>query len=167
MTFDGAVAEVILTSDDGLNRFDEVLHTDLANFLPTLRTRTDIRAMVLTSEGKVFSAGGDFELIRRDHFDSQLRREGLDDGRRIIDGFLELPFPVVVGLKGEAVEVVRGRLSLPDAKVMDDGRLRFEVPVLAKSEGTAILRVDVMTYVCERTCQRVVLRGSQVLKVGG
>jgi hypothetical protein len=41
------------------------------------------------------------------------------------------------------------------------------VPVLAKSEGTAILRVDVMTYVCERVCRRVVLRDSEVLRVRG
>jgi hypothetical protein len=79
----------------------------------------------------------------------------------------DAPLLLTPSVEGEAVEVVRGRLSRADGKVLDDGRLRFEVPVLAKSEGTAILRVDVMTYVCERTCQRVVLRGSQVLKVGG
>jgi hypothetical protein len=79
------------------------------------------------------------------------------------------PLLLTPSVEGEAVEVVRGRLMRPDAKAIngDQSRLRFEVPVLAKSEGTAILRVDVMTYVCERVCRRVVLRASEVLRVRG
>ena len=77
------------------------------------------------------------------------------------------PLLLTPSLEGDAVEVVRGRLSRPDGKaVAGPGiRLRFEVPIRARSEGTAILHVDVMTYVCSRTCQRVLLRGSQVLRV--
>jgi hypothetical protein len=79
----------------------------------------------------------------------------------------DAPLLITPSVEGEAVEVVRGRLMRPDAKPVDGDptRLRFEVPVLAKSEGVAILRVDVMTYVCERTCQRVLLRASEVLRV--
>jgi hypothetical protein len=81
----------------------------------------------------------------------------------------DAPLLLTPSVEGEAVEVVRGRLMRPDAKPLegDPTRLRFEVPVLAKSEGVAILRVDVTTYVCERKCQRVVLRASQVLRVRG
>jgi len=103
VNIDCDIVEVTLTSEDGLNRFDEVLHTDFAEFLASLRFRTDIRAMVLTSEGNIFSAGGDFDLIQFDHDDLPSRRQGLDVGRRIIESFLEVPFPVVVGLKGAAV----------------------------------------------------------------
>ena len=65
------------------------------------------------------------------------------------------PLLITPSVKGQAVEVVRGRLTRPDAKPVDGDatRLRFEIPVLARSEGTAILRVDVMTYVCERMCE--------------
>jgi hypothetical protein len=77
----------------------------------------------------------------------------------------DAPLLVTPSVEGDAVEVVRGRLTRPDAKVIAPDGLRFEVPVRARSEGTAILRVEVMTYVCDRTCQRVVLRGSQVLRV--
>jgi hypothetical protein len=77
------------------------------------------------------------------------------------------PLLITPSVEGEAVEVVRGRLTRPDAKPVDGdaSRLRFEIPVLAKSEGTAILRVDVMTYVCERACRRVLVRASEVLRV--
>jgi hypothetical protein len=69
--------------------------------------------------------------------------------------------------EGNAVEVVRGRLFRADAKALPDGSLSFELPVLARSEGTAILRVEVMTYVCRERCTRVMQSESQVLRVHG
>lgn len=77
----------------------------------------------------------------------------------------DAPLLLTPSVEGDAVEVVRGRLSRSDAKPLPPDKLRFEVPVRARSEGTAILRVDVTTYVCERTCRRVALRASQVLHV--
>jgi hypothetical protein len=79
------------------------------------------------------------------------------------------PLMLTPSVEGEAVEVVRGRLTRPDAKPVDGHptHLRFEVPVRARSEGTAILRVDVMTYVCARKCERVLLRASEVVRVRG
>lgn len=79
----------------------------------------------------------------------------------------DAPLLLTPSLEGVALEVVRGRLSRPDGKAVDEAgtRLRFEIPVRARSEGTAILHVDVMTYVCSRTCERVVLRSSQVVRV--
>ena len=81
----------------------------------------------------------------------------------------DAPLLLTPSLEGVAVEVVRGRLSRPDGKPIDGvgTRLRFEIPVRARSEGTAILHVDVMTYVCSRSCERVLLRASQVLRVRG
>jgi hypothetical protein len=77
------------------------------------------------------------------------------------------PLMLTPSVEGEALEVVRGRLTRPDAKPVDGDptRLRFEVPVRARSEGTSILRVDVMTYVCARKCERVLLRASEVVRV--
>lgn len=90
-----------------------------------------------------------------------------------IEVFVELPpgndSPLLLtpSLEGGALEVVRGRLTRPDGKPVDGAptRLRFEIPVWARSEGTAILNVDLMTYVCKRTCDRVTVRRSQVVRV--
>ena len=75
------------------------------------------------------------------------------------------PLLLTPSIEGNAVEVVRGRLTRSDGKLLDATHLRFEIPLLARSEGTAILRVEIMTYVCERSCRRVLLRKSQVLRV--
>jgi hypothetical protein len=100
-------------------------------------------------------------------------------GENTLDHAAHLGVPVIVQLpaasnapllltpriEGSAVEVVRGRLSRSDAKALDATHLRFEVPVVARSEGTAILRVDVSTYVCEPRCVPINASDSRVLHV--
>jgi|GEM_PF-6642372 len=81
------------------------------------------------------------------------------------EGSADLPLLLTPRIEGAAVELVRGRLLRSDAKLVERGRLRFEVPVVARSEGTAILRVSVTTYVCSQSCQRVEATTSAVLDV--
>jgi len=80
-------------------------------------------------------------------------------------GSAELPLLLTPRIEGAAVELVRGRLMRSDGKEMERGRLRFEVPVVARSHGTAILRVNVTTYVCRQSCQQVDATTSAVLEV--
>jgi hypothetical protein len=68
-------------------------------------------------------------------------------------------------VEGAAVELVRGRLMRADAQLVDPTHLRFFVPVVARSEGTAILRVEVMTYLCSAGCERVLVNESRVFHV--
>jgi hypothetical protein len=75
------------------------------------------------------------------------------------------PLLLTPHVEGEAVELVRGRLLRSDAKVMDATHLRFEVPVVARSEGTAILRVEVASFECSPACRRVVQSESRALRV--
>jgi hypothetical protein len=77
----------------------------------------------------------------------------------------DVPLLLTPRVEGTAVEVVRGRLLRSDGKALDATHLRFEVPVVARSEGTAILRVDVSTYVCEPRCLPVGASASRVLHV--
>jgi hypothetical protein len=75
------------------------------------------------------------------------------------------PLLLTPSVEGSAVEVVRGRLLRSDAKRVDARHLRFDVPVVARSEGTAIFRVELATYVCEQRCRFVTANGSRVLRV--
>lgn len=77
----------------------------------------------------------------------------------------EHPLLLTPSVEGSALELVRGRLIRADAKRVDAQHLRFELPVVAKSEGTAILRVEVLTYVCSPACRRVSASGSRVLRI--
>lgn len=67
--------------------------------------------------------------------------------------------------EGASVEVVRGRLVRADAVDPEASPLRFEIPVVAKSAGTSILRVRILTYVCEARCRAIEATGQIVLEV--
>jgi enoyl-CoA hydratase len=102
-TVDGPVAEITLTRPEVLNRFDVDLHRDIIQVLIELRDRRDIRAVVLASTGKVFSAGGDFELMIACHHDVGERARLLDEGRLLFNLMADVPVPIVVALQGDAV----------------------------------------------------------------
>jgi enoyl-CoA hydratase len=103
LTVDGDVAELTLTRPELLNRFDFELHADFTRALLDLRERTDLRAVVLASTGKVFSAGGDFEIMLACREDVALRTRAVDEGRLLFSLLVDLPLPVVVALHGDAI----------------------------------------------------------------
>jgi hypothetical protein len=77
----------------------------------------------------------------------------------------DLPLALTPHIDGTAIELVRGRLLRADAKAEESGQLRFLIPVVARSEGTAILRVELMTYACDPRCRRVDASTTRVLHV--
>jgi enoyl-CoA hydratase len=103
LTVDGHVAEVTLTRPELLNRFDFELHTVFTEVLLDLRNRTDLRAVVLASTGKAFSAGGDFELMLAARADVGVRTKAVDEGRLLFRLLADMPVPVVVAMQGDAI----------------------------------------------------------------
>ena len=103
LTVDGAIAEITLTRPDLLNRFDFELHEAFTETLLELRSRTDLRAIVLASTGKCFSAGGDFELMLAARADIATRTRMLDEGRLLFRLLADVPVPIVVAMQGDAI----------------------------------------------------------------
>lgn len=77
----------------------------------------------------------------------------------------DMPLMLTPHIDGDAIELVRGRLLRSDAKKSPDGRLLFAVPVVARAQGTALLRVDVMTYACSERCRRLDASSTYALHV--
>jgi enoyl-CoA hydratase len=100
---DGHVATLRLNRPDVLNRFDADLHREFAIVLGHLRARQDIRALVLASTGKVFSSGGDFELMRRMHDDLPFALRTMDEGRQIVANLLDINYPVIAAVQGDVI----------------------------------------------------------------
>ena len=99
----GPITEITLNRPELLNRFDEVLHGELTVALRDVQADTETRVVVLASTGTVFSAGGDFALMRSGHDDPSARRRMVDDGRRLLTTLLDMPQPVVAAVQGPAV----------------------------------------------------------------
>jgi enoyl-CoA hydratase len=100
---DGNVAVITLTREELHNRFDEDLHVDLIDALATVRQREEARAGVLASTGPVFSAGGDFDFMRKAHDDPQFLSRHVDVGRALLLAFVDLPIPIVAAVQGPAI----------------------------------------------------------------
>jgi enoyl-CoA hydratase len=103
LRLDGPVAEVTLTRPELFNRFDDTLHVELTAALAEVRTDPKVLAVVLASTGKVFSAGGDFELMRAAQADVSTRLRIIDDGRKLLAALQGLPQPLIVALHGSAI----------------------------------------------------------------
>jgi enoyl-CoA hydratase len=99
----GGVAQLTLSRPELMNRFDDQLHLELTDAITQLRGDGDVRAVVLASTGRVFSAGGDFDLMRVANADVATRLRIVDDGRRLLAALHDLPQPLVVALHGAAI----------------------------------------------------------------
>jgi len=100
---DGDVLRVAIAQPgDPMNAVDALLHEELAALFRGLRRETRARAVLLTGEGRAFSAGGHFDWF------PQLRGlqalEGLRrDARQLIHDLLDVELPIVAALNGPAV----------------------------------------------------------------
>jgi len=80
------------------------------------------------------------------------------------------PVLVTPSSEGDAIEIVRGRLLRADAESPEAETLRFRVPIVARTAGTAIFRVQVVGYTCtgrghRERCRAVHGAASAVLRV--
>src|SRR5919201_3239901 len=114
---DGAVRVLTLSRPELLNRFDADAHHAFTNALEEVAADGDARAVVLASTGKVFSAGGDFDLMRSAHADPAVRRAIVDDAKHLLTTLLSVPQPVVAAVQGAAIGLGATVVSACDAVV--------------------------------------------------
>jgi len=112
-----AIAEIRLVRPDLLNRFDDELLTALGPVLLELADDEEIRAAVLSSTGKVFSAGGAFETILRANADLRVLLGQVDLGRRLFRTIADFPKPLVTALHGDVFGVATSLVLTSDAVV--------------------------------------------------
>ena len=124
-----------------VNAVDELLHDEFAALFGQLRRNPGGRAVVLTAEGRAFSAGGDFAWF------PQLRdTQTLDSLRRVakqmIWDLLDIEVPVVCGLNGSAAGLGASIALLCDLVVMSDRAVvvdpHVNVGLVAGDGGTVI-----------------------------
>ncbi len=88
---DGPVRIVRMNRPEQLNATNHGLHRGLAELFPQIDADDEVRAVVLTGNGRAFSAGGDFAYLDELARDAALRRETLAHGRQIVTGMVRVP----------------------------------------------------------------------------
>lgn len=96
------VGEILLARPERLNAVDEAVRPELIGALIDLSYDEEVRAIVLGAEGKVFSAGGDFEMMRRRHGDPSGTERGSLEGKELLRAIFEAPVPVIAAVHGHA-----------------------------------------------------------------
>ena len=101
-----------------LNATNHGLHRGLAELFPQIDADADARAVVLTGNGRAFSAGGDFTYLDELARDGSLRRETLVHGRQIVTGMVACRVPIVAAVNGPAVGLGCSLVALSDIVFM-------------------------------------------------
>ena len=115
---DGPVRIIRLNRPEQLNATNRDLHRGLAELFPQIDADLDARAVVLTGNGRAFSAGGDFAYIDELSKDPHLRRETLTHGKLIVTGMVACRVPIVAAVNGPAVGLGCSLVALSDIVYM-------------------------------------------------
>lgn len=115
---DGPILLVRLNRPDDLNATNHVLHEGLAELWPQIDLDPDVRAVVITGNGRAFSAGGDFNYLDELTKDGDLRRQTLTHGRQIVTGMVACRVPIVAAVNGPAVGLGCSLVALSDIVYM-------------------------------------------------
>lgn len=97
---DDAVAIVTINRPEAMNSFDEALRRDLAAALQRAAADDSVRAVVLTGNGRSFSAGADLKgaLHREKSVETILQEEY----RPSLEAINTMPKPVIAAVNGSA-----------------------------------------------------------------
>lgn len=115
---DGPVRIVRLNRPDDLNAADHALHEAVADVWPQITADADARAVVLTGNGRAFSAGGDFAYLQELSTDLDLRRQTIATGKRLVLNMIQCRVPVVAAVNGPAAGLGCSLVSLSDTVYM-------------------------------------------------
>lgn len=115
---DGDVLIVRLNRPEQLNATNHVLHQGLAELWPQINEDSDVRAVLITGNGRAFSAGGDFGYLTELAGEDGRRRETLIHGRQIVTGMVALRVPLIAAVNGHAVGLGCSLVALSDVVFM-------------------------------------------------
>jgi enoyl-CoA hydratase len=105
MTLDEGLAHVELIRPELLNRIDEDTHAQFIEMMDVVEANTDIRAVLLSSTGKAFSAGGDANWMREVNGDRARAKFLVEQGYRLMYGLLGIRVPIVCAVQGAAMGI--------------------------------------------------------------
>jgi enoyl-CoA hydratase len=117
----GPVGELRLSRPELHNRFDDALLGELGPALEELGRDPEIRAVVLSSTGKHFSAGGDTETMLTANRDLQVLLAQVDEGRRLFRTFADFTKPLIAAVHGHVFGVATSLALTADAVVSTPG----------------------------------------------
>jgi enoyl-CoA hydratase len=100
---DGAVLTVAMNRPELMNAANATMEIELCRFFTDVSHDPETRVVVLTGQGKAFSAGGDFDYIREGMDCPELFWNALPYGKRLVFSLLDCSKPVIAKVNGHAM----------------------------------------------------------------
>jgi enoyl-CoA hydratase/carnithine racemase len=98
-----AVARLTLNRPDSRNALDHDTLNGIAEAMPSLERGIEVRCVVLTGTGGIFSAGYDIGGFSEDEFESEAESLVAHPFARGLDAVADHPWPVVCAINGHAL----------------------------------------------------------------
>lgn len=115
---EGAVAIITIHRPDAMNSFNDQLRRDLFAALQKSAGEESVRVVVLTGEGRTFSAGADLREI--DSYDQPLDRMLQQDYRPLFECIAGMKQPVIAAVGGSAAGIGLSCALACDLLIMAD-----------------------------------------------
>jgi enoyl-CoA hydratase len=115
----GRVRVVRLNRPDALNAANAELHRRLSQVWRELEDDPECYAVVITGNGRTFSAGGDMGLLHDMNQDDQIRTAILQEGRQIVEDLVRFPLPLIAAVNGPAVGLGCSLIGFSDIVIME------------------------------------------------
>jgi enoyl-CoA hydratase len=93
----------VIMDNGRMNSADHAMHAELARIWKDIDNDPSVNAVILAGAGKVFSAGGDFGMIKDLIDDPEARLRGWREARDIVYNIVNCSKPIVTAMRGVAV----------------------------------------------------------------
>ena len=100
---DGLIAEIQVAQPATLNAVSIEMHDELTEVFRQLSSVRDVRAVLFSAQGRVFCAGGDFNLILEDRAHPERRASMEASARALFNAITQVPVPVVASVHGDTI----------------------------------------------------------------
>lgn len=94
------VCVVTLNRPELRNALGQEMREELRSFFTSIKDNDEVKVIILTGEGKAFSAGGDLSALKT--VDTESGRKRLQAGHEMIQSILDLEKPVIAAVNGIA-----------------------------------------------------------------
>lgn len=155
------VARLTLNRPRIHNAFDDRLIARLSKLLSELEVRPGLRALVLTSEGKSFSAGADLNWMRRmaGYSENENRADALKLAE-LMSRLNRLPVPTIARVQGPVFGGGVGLIACCDMAVAAE-RALFSLSEVRLGIIPAVISPYVIAAIGERAARRFMLTGER------
>lgn len=127
------VLRITLSSPLKMGAMDADMHREVSEIWADVDADDSVSAVIITGDGRTFSAGGDLNHERKVCDDFKLRMQTMNEARKLVMGMIECRKPIIGAARGWAVGAGLACLILADISIasrdakFSDGHLKIGV----------------------------------------